>query len=186
MKMPVLAWWLLAAVAADPVRVERSTVYYDIAGRTAADLRAAMDARGPVGPNGRRGDAYTVWRVNWRYRYSAADGACRLTQLDVSLAVTFTFPRWLDETKAQEGLQRRWGTYMKALTAHEDGHAEIGQRAAGRVADLRRQVGVHTTCQALEDAIKRVAETVLDEERRNELRYDKDTDFGRTQGARFP
>ncbi len=185
MKLAALAWCLFAS-AAEPIRVERSTVYYDIVGRTAADLRTAMDARGPVGPNGRRGDAYTTWRVSWHYRYSAADGTCRLTQLDVSFAVAFTFPRWVDEEKASQGLQGRWRTYLKALTAHEDGHAEIGRRAAGRVADLRRQVGIHATCQALEDAIKRAAGTVLDEERRTELQYDKDTDFGRTQGARFP
>ena len=47
--------------------------YYDIEGRTAAELRDQMDRNGVLWTNGNTYDAYTGWNVKWNYRYRVTD-----------------------------------------------------------------------------------------------------------------
>jgi predicted secreted Zn-dependent protease len=176
----------VAAESAEPVAVSESTLFYDVSGRTAKELRAAMNRQGPTGPDGKRHDAYSAWHVKWRYEYAPEGSTCRLKQVRVSLDVRITLPRWVDENAAPEALRRRWKQYHGALTEHEDGHAENGRRAAARVLELRGQLGPRPTCPDVESAFARTAEAILEEERRNDVRFDLDTEHGRNRGARFP
>lgn len=181
-------WLVLADSDVSRVRTQRANHYYDIEGGTAEELRAAINRSGPFDAHGdgKRYDGFTNWYVGWTYDYRNAGGACRLTRLDVRLEINVTFPRWTDQSHASADLVDRWNAYLRALSSHEVRHEEIGRRAAETISALRDRIAQRPSCDQLEAEIRAMADETLSEARREEFRYDKDTDHGRTQGAHFP
>lgn len=110
----------VAALGGGPViaepRVAVKTGYYDIQGKTAAQLKNLMKRRGPKGFW-----AYTTWNVRW-------SGSCA-----ISLEISYTYPRWTDRSSAPAGLQARWNRMITNLTQHEEGHGQIGLDAAREI-----------------------------------------------------
>jgi predicted secreted Zn-dependent protease len=172
-----------ATIAPTPgVALTVEVVYYDVAGASADELRAQLDLHGPTGQQ----DAYTDWWVQWRYdRVQAANG-CELRSLAVTLDVTFTFPRWSPPDDAAPGLRERWEDYLAALRVHEEGHKEIALRAANEIAAALSSLPASPSCAELEQAADGTGERILERYRQQELSYDRQTDHGATQGARFP
>ena len=60
-----LALLLFAAAPAFADRNDFSIEYFTVSGATGPALSADIDAKGPVGDNGRRSDGYTRWSMNW-------------------------------------------------------------------------------------------------------------------------
>jgi len=175
---------LVETVAASPTVVERSE-YYEIAGSTADELRAAINRLRPKDAKGERHDATTHWDVRWEYRYTSAQGACTLTSFVTSVAIVTTLPRWSNRD-AGSRLAERWARYMAALTEHERGHAEIGLHAARTIQGRLSALEPAQTCPLLEESIKLKGEALLAEYRSEETDYDRRTKHGASQGARFP
>ncbi len=184
---PLLASGLLALLVSGggSLPVREIAKFYDVAGRTAEDLRSAMNRLGPVGKDGMRFDGYTVWYVRWKYKYEAA-ATCGLTRLDVTCEVTTTLPRWADQGRATPELRRAWATYLSSLALHEAGHKDIGMRAAAAVRDEVGRLPPEPTCRQLQQAVEVKAQAILDQFRSEEAEYDRTTRHGLTQGARFP
>jgi predicted secreted Zn-dependent protease len=79
----------------------------------------------------------------------------------------------------------RWERYLAALEAHELGHRRFGLEAASAVERSLSSLIAEPTCQQLETAIAAAAETVVEQYRERERRYDEETKHGRADGARF-
>jgi predicted secreted Zn-dependent protease len=110
----VIAIAPLSAVAQPTVSA--TTGYYEIQGRSAAQLKKQMARRGPKGFW-----AYTTWHVRWT-------GDCR-----VSLEVSYTFPRWTNRDGASASLRQRWDRMITNLMLHERGHEQNGRNAAREI-----------------------------------------------------
>jgi predicted secreted Zn-dependent protease len=151
--------------------------YYDLTGTSVAQLRASMDAQGPVDSSGRRNDAFTTWNIDWTWPLTG-DGACILSGATITDTITVTFPRWLPTTAAPASLIVRWNTYESALVTHESGHVSfVVATAADVLAAIKG-----ATCATAEAA----AQAVVTRIRQHDVDYDTETDHGATQGARFP
>ncbi len=169
-----------AATAGEPITasVPHATMtYYSIAGRTAGQLRAQLDARGPRDGAGARFDAVTRWRYHWSWPgYGSA--SCRLGGAKVSVAISTAFPRWTPPRGADLILVGIWRRYVRALARHESGHARVAW--THRVAVLRAIR--RATCATAEAAAQRQLTIVA----RLNASYDASTRHGATQGALFP
>lgn len=157
-------------------------LYYDVAGSSASELRAQLDSHRET----ERVDAYTDWQIQWRYDYARSADGCRLESLIVSLDVTLTFPRWTPPEGVSPALQERWRAYLAALEAHEQGHEKLAAQAADEIAAALSSLPLYPSCAELEQAADEAGERVLQRYRQLELEYDRETEHGATQGARFP
>ena len=92
------------------------TQFYDIDGRTARELKAAMAESGPQGYW-----AYTTWYVQW-------SGDCR-----VSVKIDYIMPHWADRADGDARLQAEWDRMIEHLWEHEKGHAQHGIEAAREI-----------------------------------------------------
>ncbi len=177
---PAAATATTATTAGEPITasVPHATMtYYSIAGRTAGQLRAQLNVRGPTDGSGAHFDAVTRWRYSWSWPgYGTA--ACRLGKADVTVRVQVVFPRWTPPTGADAGLVASWRRYVRALARHELGHADFAR--GHRAAVLHAIRGA--TCASAVAAAQRQ----LDRIRRHDLSYDASTRHGATQGATFP
>jgi predicted secreted Zn-dependent protease len=164
---------------ADSFRVE----YFAIHGVTARQLRDDLTRLGPVGDTGIPGDAYTEYRVAWRFSMRMNDGVCRADHVVVDLDVTMQLPRWDPPAGVSPQLIDTWKRFSKVLREHEDGHHRLAIAAAKEV---RRRLEARIRapgCERLKAKLNERANEVLREYRERQHQYDLDTDYGRARGT---
>ena len=168
------------------VRGAERTKYYDVAGQSATELRESLNRHRSVDPDGMPHDAVTLWYARWQYRTATSGRGCAVASFEVSLEIVTTLPRWTNEAAAPSSLVARWRSYYEALLRHEDGHKAIAKETAAAIRTAGTNVQSSSSCAELAGAIDKVANDVLKEYREKQRQYDKETQHGRTQGARFP
>jgi predicted secreted Zn-dependent protease len=152
-------------------------VYYDIAGSTAEGLRSQMDAFGPVGYDGYKGDATTLWSIRWNWPGFGQE-VCDLQQAVVSYTIDVILPRWQPPDGVKPALLDQWGAYISALVDHEKGHVDYVVDQIPRIVAAIQ----HATCRTADAA----ADGILQDIREHDVQYDAETDHGKSQGAQFP
>ena len=180
---PLAAAW---AASAPVQELNERLNYYKIAGSSARELRDAMNAKRPVGKDGRPHDAVTSWFVRWKYTTASASPGCAVRTFNVSLDLATTLPQWTNESSAAPQLLQQWRSYYAALVKHEEGHKAIGTNAAAEIRDAGLKLPSEPGCGELAKAVDKMTSEILERYRQREREYDRDTDHGRTQGARFP
>ena len=175
----LLAAASLPTLAADTLDLE----YFDVHGSSARELRADLGRLGPVADNGVRGDAYTHWRIAWKFDLTERGPDCIAGNFRVDLTVTMTLPRWLPPNDAPADLVALWDQYSTALRFHEDGHYRIALATAQEVTRRLKAESRGKACNTLENKLNSTANAVLDEYRTRQSDYDRETDSGRAQGT---
>jgi predicted secreted Zn-dependent protease len=158
---------------------------YDVAGETTRELRRDLDRKGPL-VDGHRYDARTRWYVCWRFDLLPEGGGCRVARPRIDLEITMTLPRWRRPRGAAAGLVERWESYLAALRDHEDGHVDVGDQAARAVEAALSDRPARPDCGSAESEANDAAQAEIARAQQEDLRYDRETSHGATQGARFP
>lgn len=185
--------WLagLAIASAAPavpaeIRHTAERSYYDVVGDSAETLRAQIEALRPRGEDGGRYDAYTRWKLEWRYLYREQRDGCRRASFRTYLTTTIHLPRWQAPPGVAPDLVQRWEAYVAALDRHERHHEALAIEAAEAV---EREVGTieHAAdCKTLEAEVNAAGEAVVEDYKARQRAYDIETGHGRTEGVRFP
>ena len=175
---PVAAATSGPVAAAETFDIPNATItYYDITGSTASELRAQLDARGPVGYDGYKGDATTDWFIHWNWPgYGSA--ACDLSAATISFDINVILPRWVPPGSASPDLIDKWSEYVRLLALHEKGHVDYVLENSQSIMDAIKG----STCGAADAAGTRI----LEQFRGHDIDYDAETRHGATQGAVFP
>jgi len=177
---------LLEAAPAFADRNDFSIDYYTVTGTTARALRAEIDAKGPIGEDGRRSDGYTHWAMNWSYGFDTGAAGCTTSRVVVDLDIRMTLPRWSAPPGTDAELISRWNRYVAAVRIHEDGHRNLAETAAR---DMRQALLVERSasdCDTLRNRLDSRANALLDDLRKQQAAYDRDTAFGQKQGVSRP
>jgi predicted secreted Zn-dependent protease len=169
----------------EPVVVRRPSaeyVFYDVTGDTPTALWESMRAERP----GDLGTYFgrTEWNVTWRASWEGA-GLCRVRTADVRLTMRIILPRWTPPPGASPELVTRWEAFLRALSEHEAGHADI---AASAEREVRRALEAVTapSCAMMESGTRLAAQRVLDDYRERNRQFDTRTRHGATEGAVWP
>ena len=154
-------------------------IYYEITGSTESELRKSMNQVRPKDPYDRNQpvDAYTEWFISWNWSGYGKEN-CDLSTAKVSYAIKVTVPRWIPTSDASPELIAKWETYIQNLTLHEKGHVD---NIVNNYLTVKTAIQ-GATCSTAEAA----AQKALDELRRFDSTYDRETKHGATQGAIFP
>ena len=180
----VLLSFPCSASAEPEVHVDHE--YYEIRGETAEQLRQAMNAQGTVWENGKSYDAFTSWNVTWTFERRTGKEGCYVDSVKTVVRVIHRFPKWKDRFFASNDLQEKWGTYMKALKEHEDGHKDIAVGAAREIEWALAGLDASPNCEEIRIRANALARGILRKYEEQESAYDALTRFGETQGAVFP
>ena len=164
----------------DPNSIEHAEIqYYDVTGTTTVELRTSMNERRPTDPyDGHRPvDAYTDWYIYWGWPGYGTD-SCILSAAVVIYRIKVILPRWQPPADAPGELITKWEKYVKSLVIHEQGHVD---HIVNHHLEVRTAIQ-NATCSTAEAGAQRV----LVDLRALDLRYDRETKHGETQGAVFP
>jgi predicted secreted Zn-dependent protease len=181
----IVAALLIASAPAFADRNDFAVDYFIVHGETSSALSAEIDAKGPVGENGRRSDGYTRWSMSWTFGMTDDATGCVANRVTVDLDIRMTLPRWDTPPGANPQLITRWNRYLAALRTHEDGHRYRAEATAG---DMRRALFREraSDCRTLETRLDSMANALVAQLRERQAAYDRETDFGQKQGVRRP
>lgn len=173
------------------IEIKNAVRHYDIRGRNATELRAALDKSGPLNrTKTKRYDARTDWRVDWAGldfdQQLAAKGIFRLQKWEITAFSTVILPRWANEANGLPFERRRWKVYLARLNLHEAGHVKLAEQTAKALDEAFGKLGIFPSKKALEAAVKKRAEKIMNDHVAKHTEYDRRTRHGKTQGARFP
>lgn len=174
-------------VTSNPI-VNINNKYYTVSGVTVYDIRRSLNMRSPIMDRGQKYDARTAWYVKarWKYQKSRVNGLCTMTKVQTYLNVRYTMPKLTDIGIANRNAIYKWKYYISALFRHEQGHKEFGVRAAREIESRIMNLSGSNNCQVLSSNAKRVIRTVMQKYKYLEREYDRVTNHGMNNGARFP
>ncbi len=174
----------LSTAQATPV-VNASVKEYTVTGVTETAVRESLD-QSPLSPDGKRRVGYTEADIRWQYESRARKGVCRVVSVTVTLTAVTTLPRWDAPPGATSALRRSWDRFLTALTAHEQGHSDIGLAAAAKIEDALWRAPSPKSCTSVNKQLDQIANDLFDAATVAQEKYDDDTDHGATQGVKFP
>lgn len=163
---------------------------YTIYGSTGDDLRDEIRS---CAPRDNATDTYaeytaqTGYYLSWQFEYGlvGTESQCRVLSPKVGLHVGIALPSWDTSYAKNAAFADQWEHFMSNLTAHENGHVELGKQYANRML-AQLQNFPSTNCSTLEQSVNiALRNTVNSLERANQA-YDDTTQHGTTQGAVLP
>lgn len=166
------------------VEVTTRTTYYEVHGRTVAQLAADLRRRGPKGDDGQLRTAFTDSRLRWQFTTRPDGPACRAVGVRVTIAAEVLMPKWVPPADTEPGVVTKWNESMNALAVHEAGHSDIRVRFATAIRD--RIAALRTRCDRLTAKADSASNAIVAELRAAQTKYDADTQNGLTQGTGFP
>lgn len=162
-------------------RVER----YPIDGRSFGQLNRRMEQVGPQDADGSRRDGYTRWDVRWDYTVESGVDGCHLRNAKVRLSVVITLPEWTGFEVASRSMQQGWQAFLRNLTAHEQGHRQLGVDAATQI-QAALDAAAPGACDGFTQRVDANAQRVIAQYQQANVRYDAQTRHGQTQGVQLP
>jgi predicted secreted Zn-dependent protease len=193
--MRVFPQWLLLSVfivvtTFSPVqaapKVTEESVYYNVRGTSAEELRTQLNKFGIKGKDGKTYRGNTNWNLSWRYLSGSNRTNCWITSVETTVRIKFTFPRWIARSNAPEELRQRWDKYIAALTRHEHRHRDIAVEAAAQIERTITGMKPRKSCDGLKRDANAMGHRLVEDCRKRQSDYDARTNHGHLEGARFP
>lgn len=181
----LLGCMLLTAQARAEPEISISKIHYTIEGNSAEAILADIRKKTPVQHNGRRHTARTDWHVSWQFWWNGNGNSCEISKVTTRLEVVYTLPRLKISSSMPEDLLIRWERFNTALFSHEQGHKDLGFRAAVEIENRITGMGARDSCSQLERDANRMARDVIEQYGRMEKEYDRTTNHGINTGAVF-
>jgi predicted secreted Zn-dependent protease len=160
-----------------------SVNYYDVHGRTFAELRADMRRSGPkVADSSFVGETRSPMRWSWRTESTGGSG-CTIRDVTLSVNAQITLPRWTPPVDTEPGLAAEWTRFIAALETHEAGHKDISAKAGRDIVERLR--GLSGLCSQISTRANDLAKVIVDRSNAEQRAYDAATRHGLTQGTSF-
>jgi len=135
----------------------------------------------PIHEDGRPMHGHTTWHVAWHFTWRrAADGSCAIETVHCDATAEVTLPHL---QSSDPDTNARFQTYLAALKVHEGGHVRIAETAAQQADAAIRALPAAADCASLTREANDAGRRILDRSRSDEVRYDQETQHGKTQGA---
>ncbi|MEP6619171.1 MAG: DUF922 domain-containing protein [bacterium] len=167
-----------------PGVIGRTTVdYYDVQGRSFAELRAEMRRAGPkIADSSFVGETRSPMRWSWKTE-SSGPASCSIKDATVTVTAHILLPRWTPPADAEAGLVAEWERFTAALETHEAGHKDIAGKTAHDIAAGLR--GLSTLCSQINTRASDIARVIVEKGDAQQKAYDAETRHGLTQGTSF-
>ena len=166
--------------------IDLKTDYYQVNGVTPSEIRDDLDMKTPIREDGLNYDAHTDWFVKWDFWWNESNGQCTITKVTTRVDVEYILPKLTISRALPKSLKKKWEVYMKALLHHEDGHKDIGVRAANEIEKEIGNMTTRRTCKQLEIDANRLGHKIIEKFRGFDEKFDRKSDHGAKNGATFP
>lgn len=130
----------VATTAHAKARITEKTEYYEISGKTGADLLLDMNRRGPRHGFMTKAIAQTRYEVRPQGHLANDKGICRIKGAGVTMKITFIYPK--PRGTLDRDLARRWKLFQADNVRHEETHGRIARELAAEADGYVRRFAV--------------------------------------------
>ena len=114
------------------VIIKEKTRFYGITGSNGVEIYKSMLKNGPDhGGSTRDVLASTSFKFDFKNDvFTVHKNHCKLTNLDIIVNVTYTYPKWRGSKKASAATRKAWKEFRKIAIWHEQQHVKITKKFA--------------------------------------------------------
>lgn len=163
-----------------------TTNYYEISGKTAAEIGKSLYENSPIIQNGKKYHAYTKWYVKWNFYWQKSPNSCQITSFKTSLDVEYTLPKLISYAYLSPSVKQKWDKYYQALIKHEQNHKNFGLNAVRDIEKYLLNMNKREKCTQLEKEVNQMGYKIINQYAEQEKKYDRITNYGVKEGAVFP
>ncbi|PZM13118.1 DUF922 domain-containing Zn-dependent protease [Rhizobium tubonense] len=163
----------VSGAASAEVVAQKTFSYFDIAGNTADELDAALNARGPttIGASSHHPGATRI-RFGGQATYVEKDGRCRIGGVKVTVDTEIILPRWRDRSHASKQLSMVWDTLSADIRRHEERHAEIAREHARMTEKAILGLRSEPNCDLLQEKVNAESARNIEDHDKDQARFD--------------
>lgn len=155
------------------VVVKKTTSYFIVKGKTAADLDAALSHSGPKIDNMSGHPGATKIRYTGGLTYKEVRGLCTITKAKVDLSLNIVLPKWVNRQGAPANLVFMWDTLAADIKRHEEHHAEIAVQHAHQMEKALEALRPEADCRSLQAKASRMTDEQIALQDDDQLRFDR-------------
>lgn len=176
----IFAYMLYPGQAEAQVSQKIEYKYYRIWPEAGRDLVNSAFAATPIEVDGKKYLGHTYWQIAYNYRnVQSSIGICRTKEIQVTCSCLITLPKL---QSSDSGLNRAFDGYVEKLKKHELEHCRLSTEYAGKF--YQYALGVkNQKCEQFDQVIRGKYDTLVNELKSEQKRYDQRTKHGKTEGA---
>lgn len=170
----VLTGISLPLSASADVVVQKSITYFQIGGRTAAELDAELSRKGPfTESSGSRHPGATQIRFGGDLTYTKRGTRCAIEDVRVTVETKLILPRWKNRKRASQDMALLWDALSADIKRHEERHAEIARQHARLLEQRLLKLRPARDCETLQDRVGEVTDEVTLAHDEAQMRFDR-------------
>lgn len=146
--------------------------YYPVTGNSLAEIRQTLRKIGPIDQHGRRGDAFTKWRIEWRWPFK--HGVPNFSKTHTTCDFTVTLPSFDPPYQ----FKKEWNHFLRTLIIHEFHHVIITEKQCENVT-TSIQAAASANPSLTEAEANGIARQVLLQIQHENDEYDRASNHGR-------
>lgn len=163
---------LATPLAAQPIATKTYS-YFSIGGKTAEDLDAELERRGPLTRHtGARHPGATEIKFGGEVSYVERGGRCSIGAVKVTVRTHIILPRWRNRGSATGNLARIWDALSADIKRHEERHAEIARNHARSLETKLRAIRPAANCDILETRVGEISRDAIESHDRQQIQFD--------------
>lgn len=175
-KVLITASLLFSAVfPAQSASIFRTIEYYNINGKTAADLDYALSNKGPfLKSTGQHHPGAAEIRFDAKVRYGKENGKkCKVIGVYVNVHGKVFLPRWKQRKRAPFELALIWDVLSSDIKRHEESHLVIARVHASEMEQQIANLYSRKDCADLRNDINQVTEKILAKHDKEQQLFDR-------------
>lgn len=154
--------------------VRKTTTYFKIGGKTAADLDAELARKGPFTQmTGARHPGATQIRFGGDLTYVNRQGRCAVEDVRVTLDTKIILPRWTNRKRASPEMALIWDALAADIKRHEERHAEIARQHAKLLEQRLTKLRPERDCDRLQDKVSSETDRVTAAHDKAQMEFDR-------------
>lgn len=156
------------------LKINESTKFYKIRGKTAAEFALSMSKKGPYSrQHGRRAWATATRDMTYQLFHQRSKSSCKIKGVRVRMKITYEMPK-LSSTRGVSKRQRNnWKRMYGLLNKHERTHGKFYKQFARKVYASLRSLKPARSCSALERSASRVVDKLAKADKKRNVDFDR-------------
>jgi len=172
--LAVLTGLSLPPSADAEVVVRKSLSYFQVGGRTAAELDAELSRKGPfTEASGSRHPGATQIRFGGDLTYTKRGTRCAIDDVQVVVETKLILPRWKNRKRASPDMALLWDALAADIKRHEERHAEIARQHAKLLEQRLLKLRPERDCETLQARVGAVTDEITAEHDEAQMRFDR-------------
>lgn len=173
------------------VKTSLKTKYYNVSGRTPETLVKSIFKSAPALAQGKRALGSARLKFDWDIDAEQTNYKCQVNDLEVSLEILVTLPRWRNEKGADPQLRAFWRSFYGFVEKHENRHVTIAKQHATQLERMFNRVPAADNCKLLTARLAAGAKRILTNHNRKQTKFDAQEQAkmrrnARVSASRFP